>query len=167
MKRRDFITLLGGAAAWPLAVSAQQGERVRRIGVLAVTRETDPETPLRATAFRQALGKLGWSEGRNLVIDFRWGAREDVSHGRTTVKFPRREFLHPGAAALPAAIEYRSAEGHQDRLVGSGRGFDPQAQLAAGGNGFRPLVSHFKGLQRTRGYTHKSTHGRRVDFGVD
>jgi putative tryptophan/tyrosine transport system substrate-binding protein len=74
MKRRDFITLLGGAAAWPLVARAQQGERMRRIGVLSGLVESDPETPLRVAAFRQALGKLGWSEVRNLVIDFRWGA---------------------------------------------------------------------------------------------
>jgi putative ABC transport system substrate-binding protein len=74
MRRRQFITLLGGAAAWPLAARAQQGERMRRIGVLSGLVESDPETPLRVVAFRQALGKLGWSEGRNLVIDFRWGA---------------------------------------------------------------------------------------------
>ena len=75
MRRREFITLLGGAAAaWPLAARAQQPERMRRIGVLSGLVESDPETPLRVVAFRQALGKLGWSEGRNLVIDFRWGA---------------------------------------------------------------------------------------------
>ena len=74
MKRRKFITLLGGAAAWPLAARAQQGERVRRVAVMSGLVESDPETPLRVVAFRQALGKLGWSEGRNLVIDFRWGA---------------------------------------------------------------------------------------------
>ena len=73
--RREFITLLGGAAAaWPLAARAQQPYRVRRIGVLSGLVESDPETPLRVVAFRQALGKLGWSEGRDLVIDFRWGA---------------------------------------------------------------------------------------------
>jgi putative ABC transport system substrate-binding protein len=60
--RRGFITLLGGAAAaWPIAARAQQPERMRRIGVVMVTKETDPETPLRAMAFRQALAKLGWS----------------------------------------------------------------------------------------------------------
>jgi ABC-type uncharacterized transport system substrate-binding protein len=75
MRRREFITLLGGAAAaWPLAARAQQPERMRRIGVLSGLVESDPETPLRVVAFRQALGKLGWSEGRDLVIDFRWGA---------------------------------------------------------------------------------------------
>jgi putative ABC transport system substrate-binding protein len=71
MRRREFITLLGGAAAaWPLAARAQQPERMRRIGVLSGLVESDPETPLRVVAFRQALGKLGWSEGRDLVIDF-------------------------------------------------------------------------------------------------
>ena len=75
MKRRDFITLLGGAAAgWPLAARAQQTERLRRIGVLMSTGERDPETQLRVGAFREELQKLGWAEGRNLQIDYRWGA---------------------------------------------------------------------------------------------
>ena len=74
LKRRQFISLLSGAAAWPLAARAQQGERMRRVGVVMVTKETDPETPLRAMWFRQALAKLGWLEGRNVVIDFRFGA---------------------------------------------------------------------------------------------
>jgi putative ABC transport system substrate-binding protein len=72
--RRDFITLLGGAAAaWPLAVRAQQPGRVRRIGVLMLYPESDPEGQLRATAFRQELDKLGWAVGRNVQIDFYWG----------------------------------------------------------------------------------------------
>src|SRR5262244_2872515 len=74
MKRRAFITLLGGAAAWPLAARGQQAERVRRIGVLISTGERDPETQLRVGAFREGLQKLGWAEGRNLQIDYRWGA---------------------------------------------------------------------------------------------
>jgi putative tryptophan/tyrosine transport system substrate-binding protein len=74
MRRRDFITLLGGAtAAWPLAARAQQGERMRRIGVLMLYPESDPEGQLRATAFRQALENLGWALGRNVQIDFQWG----------------------------------------------------------------------------------------------
>jgi putative tryptophan/tyrosine transport system substrate-binding protein len=74
MKRRDFITLFGGAAVtWPLAVRAQQGERVRRIGVLNPFAENDPEVQANITAFRQALQKLGWTDGRNLRIDYRWG----------------------------------------------------------------------------------------------
>jgi putative tryptophan/tyrosine transport system substrate-binding protein len=70
MTRREFITLLGGAAAlWPLAARAQQ-ERMRRIGVLMLYPENDPEGQLRATAFRQGLQKLGWVVGRNVQIDF-------------------------------------------------------------------------------------------------
>jgi ABC-type uncharacterized transport system substrate-binding protein len=75
VKRRDFITLLGGAAAtWPLAARAQQGERVRRIGVLTADTEDDPQTKARLAAFRQGLERLGWSEGRNVRIDYRFAA---------------------------------------------------------------------------------------------
>src|SRR3974390_1740951 len=73
MKRRKFITLLGGAAAWPIAARGQQGERMRRIGVLMLYPENDSEGQLRATALRQGLQKLGWVVGRNVQIDFRWG----------------------------------------------------------------------------------------------
>jgi putative tryptophan/tyrosine transport system substrate-binding protein len=73
MKRREFITLLGGAAvAWPLAARAQQG-RMRRIGVLMLYPENDPQGQLRATSFQQGLEKFGWSVGRNVQIDFQWG----------------------------------------------------------------------------------------------
>jgi len=72
MKRRDFITLMGGAAAWPLAARAQQGDRMRRIGVLVGTAEDDPETKARLAGFRQGLEKRGWSEGRNVRIDYRF-----------------------------------------------------------------------------------------------
>src|SRR6266487_590682 len=74
MRRREFITLLGGvAAAWPLAVRAQQGERVRRVGVLMGYAENDSEAQAWVAAFREALQKLGWTEGRNKRIDTRWG----------------------------------------------------------------------------------------------
>jgi putative ABC transport system substrate-binding protein len=73
--RREFITLLGGAAAaWPLAARAQQPDRVRRIGVLVNLAEGDSEGQARVAAFREALGKLGWTEGRELQIDYRWFA---------------------------------------------------------------------------------------------
>jgi putative ABC transport system substrate-binding protein len=84
-ERREFISLLGGAAAArPLTVRAQ-GERMRRVGVVMVTKETDPETPLRAMAFRHALAKLGWSEGRDVVIDFRFGTG-DLNRFRAQAK---------------------------------------------------------------------------------
>jgi putative tryptophan/tyrosine transport system substrate-binding protein len=73
MKRREFITLLGGAAAWPIAARAQQSERVRRIGVLVAYAESDPEAQARIAAFRQGLRELGWTEGHNLRIELRWG----------------------------------------------------------------------------------------------
>jgi putative tryptophan/tyrosine transport system substrate-binding protein len=73
MRRREFITLVGGgAAAWPLAASAQQAERVRRIGALMSFSATDPQGPPRAKAFQQSLQDLGWVEGRNVRFDYRW-----------------------------------------------------------------------------------------------
>jgi putative ABC transport system substrate-binding protein len=81
MKRRDFITLLGGAAAWPLAARAQQGDRVRRIGVLMPYDENEPEAKARLSAFTQALADLGWTDGRNVRIDLRWG-RDDINRIR-------------------------------------------------------------------------------------
>jgi ABC-type uncharacterized transport system substrate-binding protein len=84
MRRRDFITLLGGAAAWPLAARAQPGERMRRIGVLMNLAADDPEAPARVAAFAQGLGELGWTVGRNVMIDYRWGA-VDAERIRTSV----------------------------------------------------------------------------------
>jgi putative ABC transport system substrate-binding protein len=74
VRRREFVTVLGGAAAWPLAGHAQQSERVRRIGVLMAFAGTDPETKAEATAFARALGRLGWVEGKNIRIDWRFAA---------------------------------------------------------------------------------------------
>jgi putative ABC transport system substrate-binding protein len=80
MKRREFVTLLGGAAvAWPLAARAEQGERVRRIGMVFTASPSDEETQVRVAALRDGLRGLGWSEGRNLLIDERWaGADTDL-----------------------------------------------------------------------------------------
>jgi putative ABC transport system substrate-binding protein len=72
MQRRDFITLLSGLAAWPLTARAQQGERMRRIGVLIGADENDPVWKTRVAAFTQALAGLGWTDGRNMRIDLRW-----------------------------------------------------------------------------------------------
>src|SRR5258708_28196970 len=73
--RGDLITLLGGAAAaWPLTAHAQQRERMRRIGVLMNLAADDPEAQARLAAFHQGLQEAGWAVGRNLRIDYRWGA---------------------------------------------------------------------------------------------
>jgi len=75
MKRREFITLLGGAAvAWPLGARAQQGERMRRVGVLSALAADDPQGQTRLASFVQELQRLGWTDGRNLRIDYRWAA---------------------------------------------------------------------------------------------
>ena len=75
MKRREFITFLGGAAAaWPLAARAQQGERMRRIGVLISLAADDRQGKARLVAFVQGLQELGWTDGRNVRIDYRWSA---------------------------------------------------------------------------------------------
>jgi putative ABC transport system substrate-binding protein len=78
IQRRSFITLLGGAAAWPLAARAQQGERMRRIGVLMASDENDPAYKPILSSFTQALADLGWSDGRNVQMDFR-GASGDIN----------------------------------------------------------------------------------------
>jgi putative ABC transport system substrate-binding protein len=83
MRRRDFITLLGGAAAsWPLAARAQQPDRMRRVGVLTGYVEGDSESQRRVGAFREKLQELGWTEGRNVQIQYRWFAA-DPEHMKT------------------------------------------------------------------------------------
>jgi putative ABC transport system substrate-binding protein len=81
MKRREFITLLGGAAGWPLAVRAPQPERMRRVGVLMHLAADDPEGQARIAAFTQGLQELRWTIGRNVRIDYRWAAG-DAERGR-------------------------------------------------------------------------------------
>jgi len=76
MQRRQFIALIGSAATWPLAARAQQDQRVRRIGVLSALAEDDPESLARRPAFEQALKALGWTNGTNLRIDYRWAATD-------------------------------------------------------------------------------------------
>jgi putative ABC transport system substrate-binding protein len=77
--RRELLAALGGAAmALPLAARAQQAEPVRRIGVLLSTTETDPEGQARVAALRQGLEELGWTEGRNIKVDYRWGAGDPL-----------------------------------------------------------------------------------------
>src|SRR5260370_28814545 len=94
MKRREFITLLGGAAAWPLAARAQQADRMRRVGVLMHLAADDPEGQARHAAFLQGLQQSGWSAGRNVRIDTRWGASEA----------DRRRYAEELVALAPDAI---------------------------------------------------------------
>ena len=75
MRRREFITLLGGSAlGWSIAARAQQPDQLRRIGVLSLAAETDVESQAEDTAFRKRLDELGWINGRNVHVDYRWGA---------------------------------------------------------------------------------------------
>jgi putative tryptophan/tyrosine transport system substrate-binding protein len=78
MKRREFISLLGGAVAWPRPARAQQGDRMRRIGVLMYLAADDPEGQARLAAFALGLKQLGWSDGLNLRIDTRWANTDDI-----------------------------------------------------------------------------------------
>src|SRR5437870_940470 len=77
IRRREFIALLGGAtAAWPFSARAQQGDRMRRIGMLQTMAESNPEYQAYVAAFREGLRKRGWVEGRNIRIDQRWAAAD-------------------------------------------------------------------------------------------
>ncbi len=108
MKRRTFISLLGGAAAWPLAARAQQGERMRRIAVLMNNAEDDPEGQARAAAFRQGLHALGWTEGKNLRIDWYWTGG-DVGRIRSDVaglaRHPPDIIVANGRVTLSEALQ--------------------------------------------------------------
>src|SRR5215813_5528389 len=79
LNRRAVITLLGGAAAWPLAARAQQADRMRRIGVLMALAADDPDAQMRIRAFLQALPQLGWTVGRYVQIDTRWATTDTDS----------------------------------------------------------------------------------------
>jgi putative tryptophan/tyrosine transport system substrate-binding protein len=84
MRRRDFITLLGGAAAgWPLTAGAQQSDRMRRIGVLMAVSESDRDVRAGLDVFLRSFRALGWSEGRNFTVDYRWGNAEPSRIGRS------------------------------------------------------------------------------------
>ena len=85
MRRREFIPLLGGAAAWPLAARAQEGGPKRRLGAIIGFAEDDPEVRSFVEAFDQGLRELGWFDGRNIRIDYRFGAG-DIAKMRSIVK---------------------------------------------------------------------------------
>jgi putative ABC transport system substrate-binding protein len=109
MRRRDFIGIVGLAAAWPLAAHAQQAERVRRIGILAVFTESDQEARSWTNALIQRLHDLGWTDGQNLRIDYRWAADES---SRTPMLAQELLKLQPDvivACGGPAAIAIAQA----------------------------------------------------------
>ena len=108
MRRRTFITLLGGAASWPLAARAQQQERVRRIGVLMPSAADDPEFQARMTAFLQGLAQLGWIDGRNVRIDTRWGVADADrirKYAAELVALAPDVILAPGSSALAPLLQ--------------------------------------------------------------
>jgi putative ABC transport system substrate-binding protein len=105
MRRREFVLGLGGAATWPLAARAQQGERMRRIGVLMNTAADDPEGQARIAAFHQGLQEWGWTLGRNARIDVRWGAVDAESsrlYAAEVVGLAPDVILATGSAAMGA-----------------------------------------------------------------
>jgi putative ABC transport system substrate-binding protein len=113
LRRRDFITAFGGAAAgWPLAVHAQQLDRMRRIGVLMDTAESNPEGRLRIATLRQGLQERGWTEGRNVRIDYRWAggdAARSRGYAMELVGFkPDVIFAYANAQLRPLSQETRT-----------------------------------------------------------
>ena len=107
MKRRDFISLLGGAAAWPLAARAQQGDRVRRIGWLMPGDGNAPERKTFVSALTQALAALGWTDGRNARMDLRW-AGTDINRMRALAQELvglQPDIIATGTTATTAAVQ--------------------------------------------------------------
>jgi putative ABC transport system substrate-binding protein len=101
MKRREFITLIGGAAAWPLTARAQQPDRMRRIGVLMHVSESDPDGQARLTAFVESLKELGWAEGRNLHLEVRWGTNDPNRYPRQAAELVA---MAPDALVAPTSF---------------------------------------------------------------
>jgi ABC-type uncharacterized transport system substrate-binding protein len=108
--RREFITLLGGAVAWPLAARAQQGERMRRIGVLMSDAEDDPEVKASLAAFREGLDRLGWSLDRNVRLDYRFAANNPDQYQSLAKELVRLQpdVLLAHATPLAAALKRES-----------------------------------------------------------
>jgi putative ABC transport system substrate-binding protein len=104
MRRRDFMTLLGGAGAWPLAASARQRERMRRIAVLSGLAADDQDNKVRLAAFQQRLQQLGWTDGHNVRIDYRFAAANAENYRKYAaelVALAPDVILAPGASLVP------------------------------------------------------------------
>src|SRR5215475_5860803 len=103
MRRREFISLLGAAAGWPLAARAQQGKHMRRVGALIPLAANDPQVQARYAAFLQGLQQLGWSVGNNVQIDSRWSAgnEEDTrKYAAELVALAPDVIFAPGSATV-------------------------------------------------------------------
>jgi putative ABC transport system substrate-binding protein len=111
MKRRELLTLSGGAAAWPLAAHAQQSEQLRRVGVLMPLPENDPLAQARVTAFAQALGSFGWVEGKNIQIDYRFAAGDPTLYQTYAAQLVglSPDVIRADASAAVIALESRRA----------------------------------------------------------
>jgi putative ABC transport system substrate-binding protein len=105
MRRREFIALMGGAAAWPLATRAQQPEPMRRIAVLTVLAENDPENKARLGGFRQGLEGLGWSEGRNAHMDYYFGGTGDAEALASAVLASQPDVIFVQGTPFTAALK--------------------------------------------------------------
>jgi putative ABC transport system substrate-binding protein len=107
LKRREFVTLLGGAIAWPTAARAQQGERLRRIGVLTPLPENDAEGHARVTAFVDALRQLGWADEQNIRIDYRWAGNTETmrKHAAELVGLAPDVIMTNSSPALAALLD--------------------------------------------------------------
>jgi len=113
MRRREFIAGLGGAAVWPVVARAQQGEPMRRIGWLGSVAENDPFAQAWAAAFREGLGKLGWVEGRNLRIDYRFAG---IDTNRVDAAAAELVSLFPDAIIVIGTQALRAAERQTQRI---------------------------------------------------
>jgi putative ABC transport system substrate-binding protein len=165
--RREFVTLLGGAAAWPLAARAQQGDRVRRIGVLLPGDENDPLRKSFVSAFTQALADLGWTNGRNVRMDL-WSAGGDINRIRAlaqklvglqpdiiltvgtaaTIAFKRETRTIPIVFANVADPVVSGIVGRLDRPSGNITGFASFGDASLGGKWLQLLTEIAPGLKR-------------------
>lgn len=113
MRRRDFLGLAGCAAVWPLVTSAQQADRVRRIGAIITRSADDPEGQMMVGAFLQGLQELGWALGRNVRIDYRWGAVDQDTLHRYAKELNR---LSPDVAVATGSSATRALKSESDTL---------------------------------------------------
>jgi putative ABC transport system substrate-binding protein len=106
LKRREFITLLGGAAAWPLAARAQQGERRRRIGVFMNYAQDAPQSQVRVASFLEAMEELGWTASRNVQIEYRWGVADANRNRRNAAELVAHapDVIVTSATAVTSAL---------------------------------------------------------------